>query len=323
MRAVFDLDDTICIHENRDYVNAKPVLPVIEKLREMKQAGWEIVIYSARGQISCNGDLNLIEERNRKTAEDWLERNNVPYDELIFGKPIADLYVDDRAITAKDFKSAKIGLLYGGGSGCEIYRVGDVVKKYYGEKDDVMRFRQWIKDNEGSCLFPEVISFLHNSVFMEYIDGERLVDDCKWEDIENLLLTIERFKDKRLNGFEMKLHIDNLEKNKSADEEWNDIVETAKRFMLANEREIVKRASYCHGDMILSNVLKNKNGLYLIDPRYFRESSTYLFDLAKLRMSLMDYERLFGLSVKSNKEYLCRFDVRRNTFIKPAQILFV
>lgn len=308
MRAVFDLDDTICIHENRDYPNAKPVLPVIRKIRDMKKAGWEIVIYTARGQVSCKGDLKLIEQRNRSVVETWLKENDVPCDELLFGKPLGDLYVDDRAMTAEEFKGAKIELLHGGGSGSDIYRVGNVVKKYFNGADDVKLFKDWITDNNGVCKYPEVISYLYSSVFMQFIEGERLVDCCKWDDIKELLATIDRFKGKRKGEFSIMTHVANLLRNKSRDAEWNDIVDRTAGYLICNQDEIAKYASYCHGDLILSNVMKGKDGLYLIDPRYFRESSTYLFDLAKLRMSLMDYELRFGLATKSNREYLQRFD---------------
>ena len=320
MRAVFDLDDTICIHRNRDYENAVPVLPVIQKMKMMHDDGWEIVIYSSRGQVSCKGDINLIEQKNRKITEKWLKDNNVPYDKLIFGKPIGDLYVDDKAMPVNEFENAKIGLLYGGGSRNKIYRIGNVVKKYFSSTDDVQRFKDWIDDNHGSCRYPHVISYLYDGVYMDYIDGTRLVDDCKWKDIEEILSVVQRFKSMKADEFSISAQLQILEKNKSGDQEWDSTIDKIKDFLVRNEKNVAKHASYCHGDLILSNVLKNKEGLYFIDSRYFRESSSYLFDLAKLRMSLIDYERMFGLSIMSNREYLHRFDGCIDEDIKPLVI---
>lgn len=320
MRAVFDLDDTICISRNRDYENAIPVSHVIQKMKAMKDDGWEIVIYSSRGQVSCKGDIALIEQKNRKTAENWLKRNNVPYDQLIFGKPIADVYVDDKGMSVNDFGKAEIGLLYGGGSRSKIYRIGNVVKKYFGSDEDVRRFKEWIDDNLGSCRFPHVISYLYDSVYMDYIEGVRLVDDCKWEDIEEILSVIRRFERMPTSEFTIGPQLQILEKNKSGSKEWDETIDRVKDFLVSNEQNFAQHASYCHGDLILSNVLKSKEGLYFIDSRYFRESSSYLFDLAKLRMSLMDYERLFGLSIGSNHKHLRKFDEQLAPEIKPLVI---
>ena len=47
---------------------------------------------------TCNGDVGKVIERVGKVTEDWLEKWKVPYDELVFGKPYADMYIDDLGI---------------------------------------------------------------------------------------------------------------------------------------------------------------------------------------------------------------------------------
>lgn len=85
MRAVFDFDDTICYHKDRERSvdAARPIELTVDKMRRMKEDGWEIVIYTARGQKSCGGDLAKIEAKYRSVIEDWLARYEVPYDELL------------------------------------------------------------------------------------------------------------------------------------------------------------------------------------------------------------------------------------------------
>ena len=39
MTLVFDIDDTISIHKNRDYKNAIPIQPVIDKLNRLHDEG--------------------------------------------------------------------------------------------------------------------------------------------------------------------------------------------------------------------------------------------------------------------------------------------
>lgn len=59
MRVVFDIDDTISFTENRDYANAAPNTPVIQRIVELKQRlpDAQIVLHTSRGMMSCNGDV--------------------------------------------------------------------------------------------------------------------------------------------------------------------------------------------------------------------------------------------------------------------------
>lgn len=304
MRAVFDLDDTICIHKNRDYQNAEPIKPVIDKIRQMKKDGWEIVIYTARGQVSCHKDLALIEIRNRAVVEEWLKKYDVPCDELIFGKPIGDLYVDDKGISLKDFINMPF---YGlkGGSGKRIYRIGNMVKKDLG--DDVENYKEWIEDNDSLCKYPRVISYLYDQVTMEYIEGKNLCDDFNLEDLRMLVNIVERFSRCARDGFDISEQLQILHKNKSGTD-FDAIIDFCEEKVKSIEKSLIKNASFCHGDMTLCNVIKANDGLYFIDPRYRRNASSYLLDLGKLRMSLMNYEKIFGISNRDNSAFLPVFD---------------
>lgn len=86
-----DLDGTLCT-QHEQYVYAEPIQPAIDWLIEQKKAKEAegkraiIVVHTARhwdwlfftkGQLDCWG---------------------VPYDTLVMGKPVADVYLDDRAI---------------------------------------------------------------------------------------------------------------------------------------------------------------------------------------------------------------------------------
>ena len=72
-RIVMDIDDTISTHRNRDYENAIPNLNMIRKMQELSKQGVEFVLYTARGQISCNGDIKKIEEEKGPTLEHGLK----------------------------------------------------------------------------------------------------------------------------------------------------------------------------------------------------------------------------------------------------------
>lgn len=100
---IVDVDGTILEAKNRDYENASEIAPVIGKLNYMHDHGWTIVYFTARGQLSKNGDMDRIEKENRPVLEKWLHDHGVKYDYLLFHKPYGAWYIDDKALNIQDF----------------------------------------------------------------------------------------------------------------------------------------------------------------------------------------------------------------------------
>lgn len=105
-KIVIDLDGTITI-DDKDvpYSEKKPNSAVISKLQEYKAAGWEIAIYTARNMKTFRASIGRINAVTLPMIISWLERYNVPYDEIHVGKPWCDggFYVDDRAVRPSEF----------------------------------------------------------------------------------------------------------------------------------------------------------------------------------------------------------------------------
>ena len=112
MRIVFDLDGVICELKkpSESYADVIPKNNVIEKMRDLKEDGHYLIIHTGRHMRTCDGDVSKVIEKIGKITEDWLENWKVPYDELIFGKPYADIYIDDLGIefSTKDKLDKKI-----------------------------------------------------------------------------------------------------------------------------------------------------------------------------------------------------------------------
>ena len=107
---VIDIDDTICFtnHNYQDakqkYGNALPNNKVINGMRILKRQGFHIILLTARRMLTHNGDIEKIIKDVGKITTDWLERYDVPYDELIWGKPYSSTYyVDDKAMNLEEF----------------------------------------------------------------------------------------------------------------------------------------------------------------------------------------------------------------------------
>jgi len=98
----FDLDNTLVTFPRivGDYSTVEPIEKNIVFLREMKNNGHKIIIHSARGMLSCFGDLEKIKQVHYDVIIATLQKFNIPYDEIILGKPIADFYIDDLAINS-------------------------------------------------------------------------------------------------------------------------------------------------------------------------------------------------------------------------------
>ena len=127
---VFDVDDTICHTNNREYKNSVPDAEVIEKINKLYDSGNKIVLYTSRGMVSCDGDIEKAIEKNESILKEWLKENNVKYSELVFGKPIADFYIDDRCMNVKGFKESELEEFNTGKSGKKVYRFGEYVLKF-------------------------------------------------------------------------------------------------------------------------------------------------------------------------------------------------
>lgn len=103
----FDLDHTLCIPgEGKDshskYAMALPIPEMIDKLRLYKSRGCSIIIFTARRMLTHKGNVRKVVDDIGKITEDWLIKHEIPFDDLIFGKPYYDFIIDDKALNALD-----------------------------------------------------------------------------------------------------------------------------------------------------------------------------------------------------------------------------
>ncbi len=107
MRIVIDLDGTICTlkqkHETYEDVEAKP--GAVEFIKKLRAEGHYIIIQTARNMATCESNVGKVMKNVGKVTLEWLERNDIEYDEIYFGKPNANLYIDDRAFRFEDWKN--------------------------------------------------------------------------------------------------------------------------------------------------------------------------------------------------------------------------
>lgn len=100
---IFDIDGTICPIKlpNEKYEDLIPYPEMVKKIRSLKKRNFKIVLFTARNMRTYDQDLEKILLYTKPKIEKWLEKWDIPYDELICGKPWPGkegFYVDDRTI---------------------------------------------------------------------------------------------------------------------------------------------------------------------------------------------------------------------------------
>ncbi|WBS02046.1 capsular biosynthesis protein [Pseudoduganella sp. SL102] len=105
---VVDIDGTLCDIKTADqsYADLVPRADMLAKLREYQQRGYRIMLYTSRNMKTHNHNLGLINKHTAPVLLDWLARWDVPYDEILFGKPwprSKGFYIDDRAVRPDEF----------------------------------------------------------------------------------------------------------------------------------------------------------------------------------------------------------------------------
>ena len=110
-RYCFDLDNTLVTFPKipNDYSTVEPILKNIELLRYLKRFGHTIIIYTARRMKTHKGNVGKIMQDIGKLTFDTLIKFDIPYDEIYFGKPEANVYIDDLAINCFDDLEKELG----------------------------------------------------------------------------------------------------------------------------------------------------------------------------------------------------------------------
>lgn len=104
----FDIDGVIC--ENKTdgltYATVKPFPEAIAVLKELKEQGHTIILYTGRHMKTCEGNTGKVLARQGKILLDWLEKYEIPFDEIYMNKPHVDLFIDDAAHHHTDWPSS-------------------------------------------------------------------------------------------------------------------------------------------------------------------------------------------------------------------------
>eukprot|EP01116_Phalansterium_solitarium_P021646 TRINITY_DN6811_c0_g1_i2.p1 TRINITY_DN6811_c0_g1~~TRINITY_DN6811_c0_g1_i2.p1 ORF type:complete len:691 (-),score=232.11 TRINITY_DN6811_c0_g1_i2:164-2236(-) len=111
MRFCFDLDNTLVSYPtvHGDYSSVEAKSKNIQLVQELKAAGHYIIIQTARRMKTHNANVGAALRDIGLVTFETLSRFEIPYDEIHFGKPYADVYVDDLSVNALVDTEKEIG----------------------------------------------------------------------------------------------------------------------------------------------------------------------------------------------------------------------
>lgn len=316
-RYCFDLDNTLVTYPeiDGDYTSVKPIQYTIDFLKYLKKMGHTIIIYTARRMSTYNGNTGKALSDIGKITFDTLEKFDIPYDEIYFGKPYADYYIDDLCVSPYDDLEKELGFYKSKIDTRSFNNITQgVIQTYTKRGIDLSGEIYWYKNMPSSLkdMFPIFIDSGDGFYVMEKINGipfSRLLisEDLTTEHLKHIMNSIERIHNTPYTDSDSINIYQNYcqklcERYKSynysryvkSEEVYSILYQKLKEY----ETNDLGQKCIIHGDTVLTNILINQFGkIKFIDMRGKVGNNITLFgdrfyDWAKLFQSLVGYDEI-------------------------------
>jgi capsule biosynthesis phosphatase len=350
LRICFDLDNTLVTYPTipNDYSTVRPIQKNIDLLNRLKKQGHEIIIYTARRMQTHNSNIGKVVKDIAMTTFKTLEEFNIIYDEIIFGKPIADIYIDDRAINPYVNNISYFGIFYNDDEFIMNKIDNNKYNKITKVNNNIIK-TGLTKYSKGELYYyqniPKGLSKYYTKLlnykiiedkielYLEYIDGiplyylykNTLLATKHIDDLFDILNNLHTFDYPitinnnmvRANYFyKLKDRFNNVDYNfTDAEYIYNDILLNLEKNYKSETVPII------HGDFWFSNILLTYNDEYkLIDMRgsVYNELSLNgdkYYDYGKLYQSILGYDLILNNNT-INYEYIATI---KNYFIEKCK----
>jgi capsule biosynthesis phosphatase len=325
-RICFDLDNTLVSYPiiNNDYSTVKPIQKNINFLKYLKSFGNTIIIYTARRMKTHNGNIGKINADIGKITFETLDKFNIPYDEIYFGKPYADFYIDDLAVNCYDNLEKELGyynnkILPRNFHTIDIGSIDTIIKKGIldGEKYYYENIPISLKD-----MFPIYIRGDNKTITIEKINGITLTELYLSEMLKkntfiHILNSINRIQNCKIkindninlySNYALKLKSRYKSFDYSLFENSKNLYESILVKLLDYEKKDEGIKKIIHGDPVFTNIIINNYGkIKFIDMRgkvgnKLSIQGDWLYDWAKIYQSLIGYDEIL-LGKNVNSEY--------------------
>lgn len=317
-RICFDLDNTLVTYPEikDDYTSVKPIQKNINFLKYLKRFDNTIIIYTARRMKTHGGNIGKLNKDIGKITFDTLEKFDIPFDEIYFGKPYAHFYIDDLAINTFDDLEKSIGYYQNiieprNFNSIEVSNINTITKTSHNLDGEIYYYNNI--PNELKDLFPIFLNNTNKSYTIEKINGITATDMylseiMTIENLKHIMNSIKRIQSTKLNYQNDSINIyDNYSrkiKSRYNNFNYSKFVNSEKVYQsLINklgdyEQTQSGKKVIIHGDTVMTNILINNHGkIKLIDMRgkqgdILSIEGDWLYDWAKLYQSLIGYDKI-------------------------------
>jgi capsule biosynthesis phosphatase len=333
----FDLDNTLVTYPeiDGDYSTVKPIKENIDLVNKLKNKN-KIIIYTARRMKTFNGNVSDVIKNIGDITKDTLLKFNIQYDELIFGKPYADYYIDDLAINSTHDVKQELGIFENyiePRKTNKIYIKNDVVVKETSNKGEIY----WYENIPHSIkkYFPNIYSINSNKISMErmtgiplsyvYINGT-LTKNTLFSILDSLNeihngMSVIKTTDIYSN-YKLKLNKRYNDYDYSEYKNYKSVYESINAFLNFYENNDLATAKIIHGDPVFSNCFID-DSIKFIDMRGNLNGKLSLigdenYDWAKVYQSILGYDfillnkKLNKKTIDTTKDYFNEWFVLKN-----------
>lgn len=320
LRICFDLDNTLVSYPDilGDYTTVRPQIKTIKICQYLKSLGHHIIIYTARRMKTHHGNVGTCIADIGQITFDTLKKFNIPCDEIHFGKPYADYYIDDLGIDPRFDLERELGIYMTDISERDFNNIiikSDNIITKKGPVDKIRGEIYWYQNIPSTIkhLFPIMYSHspMLDSYDMEKIGGVTMsylyaTEAMSAKMLMNYLETIELIHNSEICHTSIDIYANYSSKIKkrysmydySGFPNANIIYSNLITYFDDYEKNNLGCMSVCHGDPVFSNCIINEYGQFkLIDMRGISGEKETIFgdkwyDYGKVYQSIIGYDEI-------------------------------
>ena len=317
-RYCFDLDNTLVSFPrvDKDYTTVKPIQENINFLKYLKKLGNVIIIYTARRMQTHNGNEGKILADIGKLTFDTLDKFDIPYDEIYFGKPNADFYIDDLAISSYENLEKELGYYQSDIAPRNFNTLSSTsIQIYRKSSNNLSGEIYYYKNipNEIKDMFPILLNHDKENTWyeMEKLNGIPvsnlyIAEELSEKQLSHIFGSISRIQNCSVEENDINIYFNYVNKLKRRYQEYdysqfenseliyNNLIKELTEY----EENMKGIKKVIHGDPVLTNILINQFGkIKFIDMRgklgdKLTIYGDWLYDWAKLYQSLIGYDEI-------------------------------
>ena len=338
MRICFDLDNTLVTFPKiaGDYNTVEPIIKNIEYLRYLKSFGHTIIIYTARRMKTHGGNIGKLMADIGKITFDTLKKFSIPYDEIYFGKPQADVYIDDLGLNCFDNLEKELGFYMDTIKPRDFNQLKNNFIEIYKKKSDDLSGEIYYYQNipnKIKDLFPLLINFDEKNTWYEIEKINGLTASVLYvselltiNTLKTIMNSIKRIQSCKCNqkrniniyeNYSKKLEKRYASYDYSQFQNNNKIFNEINNYLKNYEKSKKGKISVIHGDTVLTNIIISEyDKIKFIDMRgkmgtVLTIYGDWLYDWAKVYQSLIGYDNILlnkEVNIKYQKSILEFFE---------------